>query len=151
MTGFVETQQVNDSVHCGVHDESSAQQEDDDRKVESPLQHSLPVNFEERLVEILDQVHHHEEQHHPQNDGDEYGVATHGLLLVCGGTPGLDGNVEQIVEPEHRLQKQQHHEIQEVREREQVGHARTLLARERSLREKLRAKSPVVRLSSCLG
>ena len=116
-----------DLFHRRIHDETAPEEEDQRLEIERSAddrigeRHDTPgsgggvrclfdigvFEDEKRLDNAGEDFHDHEEQHETQENGNRDPGLTHHRLFVCRCPLGLDRNVEQIVEPEHRLQKNQ--------------------------------------------
>ena len=68
-------------------------------------------------------MQHHEEQHDAHADGEDHAELADPLLILGRHLLGFDGNVEEIVEAEHGLQRGQHQERHQVLDGEEIGHA----------------------------
>ncbi len=135
MAGFevVEGDHVADLLHRRVDDEDAADEEDDGGEVEFALEDPRELQVEKRLLEAVEERQNDEEQHQAQRDGHQDADLADARLLVGGGALRLDGDVEEIVETEDGLEEDQDAEVDEVLQREEVGHgakpSRTLASR----------------------
>ncbi len=114
-----------------IHDEGAAQHEDDGREVDPAFDDPWHVQHEERLFERCDELDHQEQKHDAQAHGDQDAVASDAGLVLLGRALTLDRDVEQVVEAQHRLQEDQHSQVEEILDREEIQH-RTL--RNRAIR-----------------
>ena len=114
MVNMLDRQHVHDFLDRGVDDEGTAKQHDQRMTVERSDKQSTQIDMEQFLLEILDRVHHHEQKYDTKQDGNRNAPFAHRGLLFGWRPFRFDGDVEKVVEPQNRLQRDQHKEREQI-------------------------------------
>ncbi len=137
---------MQDLLRGRVDEKDPAGQHDDAVKVEL-TGHDSGMKAEDRILEVPNDVHQGEEQDNPQHDGDADAEAPDHRLLVRGRLLGFHGYVEQVVEPQDRLEQRQEAQGHDVVDGQDVSHgalpaARPLAMAQPNARPRAGAKRP---------
>ena len=111
---------VEDFLERGVHQEHAAQ--DHDQGVTRQIHFQELVHHGiERIAEQLDQLQDHDQKHDAEHDRQRQADAAHALLVGWAGLLGLQRDVEQVVEAQHRFQRGQDQQRRQRLDGEQAG------------------------------
>ncbi len=110
-------------LHGGVDEEDTARQHDEAVAVDAGGEDEA-VEGEEGVLEGIDHVQDDEEQRDAQGDGEDDTPLAHPGFVARRHAPRLDGDVEQVVEAQHRFQRGEDEEGDEVLHGEEIGHRR---------------------------
>jgi hypothetical protein len=105
---------VEDFLDGGVHDEGAADEDDETVDIELGFEDTGEAEGEDGVLEILDEVEEDEEKGDAEEDGDTDAELPDLGLLVGRGAFGFEGNVEEVIESEHGLEKDEHSEGEEI-------------------------------------
>lgn len=94
-------------LHRGVNDEPATKKNDDTVEIERPFNPPPFRERQKRVLKLFDEIDQHEEENDPQPDRDPDSQLSDAALLTLRSPLGLQGDVEEIVEPENSLQQNQ--------------------------------------------